>query len=255
MNAGSTVLSQLMAYAPDAAFNRCVDQYRGAERRRRFSYLGDATRVRLVRSTARPRGPAALRRRTAGRGTRADGPRPRLHHHRPHADASMNEGPDIEGDAGQPRTRIPGAARAFGLRRGCQRSKLYRCHLHTYAHAPDPHPSGGLPAKPSTDASRVGHAGRGVAHEHRGDHPARRAVALPFYRAYVATAVASGGTVGACMNDSGFWVFARMSGLSEVEPLKTYTPLLAVGGIAAMSPPSCCAWSCLFTDSKPVRAC
>jgi GntP family gluconate:H+ symporter len=80
-------------------------------------------------------------------------------------------------------------------------------------------------------------------------------VALPFYRVYVATAVASGGTVGVCMNDSGFWVFARMSGLSEVEPLKTYTPLLVVGGIAAMSPPACCAWSCRFTDSKPVRAC
>jgi len=59
-------------------------------------------------------------------------------------------------------------------------------------------------------------------------------VTLPFHRVYVATAVASGAMVGAWMNDSGFWVFARMSGLSEVEALKTYTPLLAVGGIAAM---------------------
>ncbi len=58
--------------------------------------------------------------------------------------------------------------------------------------------------------------------------------ALPFHRVYVATAVASGSMVGAWMNDSGFWVFARMSGLSEVEALKTYTPLLAIGGTAAM---------------------
>lgn len=59
-------------------------------------------------------------------------------------------------------------------------------------------------------------------------------VALPFHRVYIATAVASGAMVGVWMNDSGFWVFSRMSGLSEVEALKTYTPMLAVEGCVAM---------------------
>ncbi len=38
MNPGPTAFAQLMAYAPHAAFQRCVERYRGAERRRRFSY-------------------------------------------------------------------------------------------------------------------------------------------------------------------------------------------------------------------------
>ena len=33
------------------------------------------------------------------------------------------------------------------------------------------------------------------------------------------------------MNDSGFWVYKQMSGLTEMEALKTWTPLLAVLGI------------------------
>jgi len=38
MNPGPTVFAQLMAHAPHKAFVRCVEQYRGPERRRRFSY-------------------------------------------------------------------------------------------------------------------------------------------------------------------------------------------------------------------------
>jgi GntP family gluconate:H+ symporter len=33
------------------------------------------------------------------------------------------------------------------------------------------------------------------------------------------------------MNDSGFWVYKQMSGFTEMEALKTWTPLLAVLGI------------------------
>ena len=33
------------------------------------------------------------------------------------------------------------------------------------------------------------------------------------------------------MNDSGFWIYKQMSGLTEVEALKTWTPLLVVLGI------------------------
>nr|WP_261341398.1 MULTISPECIES: GntP family permease [Pirellulaceae] len=38
------------------------------------------------------------------------------------------------------------------------------------------------------------------------------------------------------MNDSGFWVFAKMSGLTEVEALKSWTLLLLVlGGVSFLS--------------------
>ena len=48
---------------------------------------------------------------------------------------------------------------------------------------------------------------------------------------YIALAIGSGSLVGSWMNDSGFWVFAKMSGLTEAEALKTWTPLLAVLGL------------------------
>ena len=40
--------------------------------------------------------------------------------------------------------------------------------------------------------------------------------------------------VGSWMNDSGFWVFAKMSGLTELEALKSWTPLLAVLGVTGL---------------------
>ncbi|WP_420456093.1 GntP family permease [Rubrivirga sp.] len=60
-------------------------------------------------------------------------------------------------------------------------------------------------------------------------------VALPFHPVYLATAIASGSLVGSWMNDSGFWIFAKMGGLSEVETLRTWTPLLAVVGVVAFA--------------------
>jgi GntP family gluconate:H+ symporter len=58
--------------------------------------------------------------------------------------------------------------------------------------------------------------------------------ALPFHVVYVATAIGSGALVGSWMNDSGFWVVSRMSGLTEVETLRSWTPLLAVVGVTSM---------------------
>ncbi|MED5287049.1 MAG: SLC13 family permease [Planctomycetota bacterium] len=55
---------------------------------------------------------------------------------------------------------------------------------------------------------------------------------LGFNPVYVATAVGSGSCIGSWMNDSGFWIFAKMGGLTEGEALKTWTPLLCVMGIA-----------------------
>jgi len=57
---------------------------------------------------------------------------------------------------------------------------------------------------------------------------------LPFHTVYVATAIASGSLVGTWMNDSGFWVFSKMGGVTELETLKSWTPLLAVVGVTGM---------------------
>ena len=54
---------------------------------------------------------------------------------------------------------------------------------------------------------------------------------LGFHPVYVACAIGSGSLVGSWMNDSGFWVYKQMSGLTETEALRTWTPLLAVMGL------------------------
>ncbi|MBL9090075.1 MAG: GntP family permease, partial [Planctomycetaceae bacterium] len=51
---------------------------------------------------------------------------------------------------------------------------------------------------------------------------------------YLATAIGSGSLVGSWMNDSGFWIVTKMGGLTEVEGLKTWTPLLAVLGVTGL---------------------
>jgi len=53
-----------------------------------------------------------------------------------------------------------------------------------------------------------------------------------FHPVYAAAAIGSGSLVGSWMNDSGFWVYKQMSGFTEAEALKTWTPLLAVMGVA-----------------------
>src|SRR5881394_2320990 len=57
---------------------------------------------------------------------------------------------------------------------------------------------------------------------------------LPFHTVYVATAIASGSLVGTWMNDSGFWLFSKMGGVTELETFKSWTPVLAVVGITSM---------------------
>ena len=57
---------------------------------------------------------------------------------------------------------------------------------------------------------------------------------LPFHTVYVATAIASGSLVGTWMNDSGFWLFSKMGGVTELETLKSWTPVLAIVGVTAM---------------------
>jgi len=56
---------------------------------------------------------------------------------------------------------------------------------------------------------------------------------ISFAPVYLALAVGCGSLVGSWMNDSGFWIFAKMGGLTEKETLRTWTPLFGVVGIAA----------------------
>jgi GntP family gluconate:H+ symporter len=53
----------------------------------------------------------------------------------------------------------------------------------------------------------------------------------PYHPVYVLMAIGGGSQVGAWMNDSGFWVFQTMTGLSEIETLQTKSAMLAVLGI------------------------
>lgn len=46
---------------------------------------------------------------------------------------------------------------------------------------------------------------------------------MGFHPVYLACAIGFGAQCGNWMNDSGFWIFAKMSGLTEVETLKTWT--------------------------------
>ena len=57
---------------------------------------------------------------------------------------------------------------------------------------------------------------------------------LGFNLVYICTAIGAGSCMGSWMNDSGFWIVAKMSGLSETEALKTWTPLLASLGVVSL---------------------
>ena len=55
-----------------------------------------------------------------------------------------------------------------------------------------------------------------------------------FNLVYLATAIGSGSLIGSWMNDSGFWVYAKMGGLTEGESLRSWTPLLVILGISGL---------------------
>lgn len=59
--------------------------------------------------------------------------------------------------------------------------------------------------------------------------------ALGFHPVYLATAIGSGALLFDWMNNSAFWIFSRMSGLTEVETLKTWSIITSVVGIASMT--------------------
>ena len=57
---------------------------------------------------------------------------------------------------------------------------------------------------------------------------------LPCHPVYLFAAIGFGGLVISWMNDSGFWVVCKMSGFTEEQTLKTWTPLLAAIGVAGL---------------------
>lgn len=59
-------------------------------------------------------------------------------------------------------------------------------------------------------------------------------VILPFHLVYLCTAISSGSLVGSWMNDAGFWVFSRIGGVTELETLRSWTPLSAIVGLTSL---------------------
>jgi H+/gluconate symporter-like permease len=51
---------------------------------------------------------------------------------------------------------------------------------------------------------------------------------------YLAMAIGSGSLVGDWMNNSGFWIFSRMGGFTEVETLKSWTIVTAALGLIGL---------------------
>ncbi len=56
---------------------------------------------------------------------------------------------------------------------------------------------------------------------------------LGFHPVYLATAIGAGSLCGSWMNDSGFWIFTKMGGLTEIESLKSWTIMLIVLGVVS----------------------
>jgi gluconate:H+ symporter, GntP family len=76
--------------------------------------------------------------------------------------------------------------------------------------------------------------------------PSLEPQALGFHPAYLGTAIGGGSLVGSWMNDSGFWVVAKMSDMSDGQTLRTWTPLLASLGALALL------FSILFSTIMPL---
>ncbi len=64
--------------------------------------------------------------------------------------------------------------------------------------------------------------------------PIALAGTLPYHPVYVATAIGAGSKIGMWMNDSGFWVIARMSGMTEAQTLRTASVMVFVEGCAGL---------------------
>lgn len=57
---------------------------------------------------------------------------------------------------------------------------------------------------------------------------------LGFHPVYLAVAIGCGAKLLAWMNDSGFWIICKMSGMTEAEGLRTITPQMALMGVTGL---------------------
>lgn len=71
--------------------------------------------------------------------------------------------------------------------------------------------------------------------------PVANQIGLPFHPVYLALAIGCGSKPLPWMNDSGFWVISRMSGLTEKETLKTFSVLLTIMGLVSFLATVLCA--------------
>ena len=66
-------------------------------------------------------------------------------------------------------------------------------------------------------------------------HPLVQAAPPSYHVVYVVMAVGAGTLIGVWMNDSGFWIYRTMTGLNEIESLKTKSMVMAVLGTSAFA--------------------
>lgn len=64
--------------------------------------------------------------------------------------------------------------------------------------------------------------------------PMVSAAGLGYHAVYVAVAIGCGSKIGMWMNDSGFWVISRMSGMTEMETLKTASAMVFIEGCVGL---------------------
>ena len=65
--------------------------------------------------------------------------------------------------------------------------------------------------------------------------PLVQGVELAFHPVYVALAIGCGSKPVSWMNDSGFWIIGRLTGMTEVETLRTVTVMLIVMGLTGLA--------------------
>jgi len=58
---------------------------------------------------------------------------------------------------------------------------------------------------------------------------------LACHPVYVAVAIGCGSKIGMWMNDSGFWVISRMSGMSETQTLRSASVMVLVEGTVGLA--------------------
>ncbi|QDT38932.1 GntP family permease [Stratiformator vulcanicus] len=75
---------------------------------------------------------------------------------------------------------------------------------------------------------------------------ALNAETLGFHPVYLATSIGAGSLVGVWMNDSGFWIVAKMGGFSAADTLKTLSITLAILGVTSFL------LTCLYATVLPL---